>query len=100
MKPKRWIERIRVTCRDFLHQWLMEEFGFCAYMAQAMWSVKTLDDITAELRLEFLKEIQRRKWMMKLPDTGRDEIHIRGKTKGGEVVYGKYIMWITEDPSR
>jgi hypothetical protein len=75
----------------------MEEFGFSVYMAEGMWNIIRPEDMpSVELRLKFWQEIQRRQWLMKVPDLGRDEIHIRGKTENGEVLFGKYVMWIQQ----
>lgn len=46
-KPKRWIEKFQVTCKDDLHDFLMREFGFEEYLRCRLW----------EFDLERLKKI-------------------------------------------
>lgn len=49
LKPKQWVERLRLRCADELHVWLLEQFGFDQYVRQGWWRIER----TVELPFDF-----------------------------------------------
>ncbi len=44
MKPRRWIERLRLVRKDTYHQWLMSKYGLQEYVARRMWERELRDE--------------------------------------------------------
>lgn len=55
-KPKRWVERIQIRCRDEFHFHLMNKYGFEAYCKNAVWSQVTVDDLADWIEFKTMEE--------------------------------------------
>ena len=55
-KPKQWIERMNVRCKDGLHGWLLAYFGFEVYCLGQWWRVERTAELPFDLWLKWWGE--------------------------------------------
>lgn len=51
-KPRRWIERMELKCADTFHQERLGEFGFEAYVTQALYWKRAPDEDGYRLEMD------------------------------------------------